>query len=165
MEYIAESKQAMEALGCSLAAACTGGAWVIHLQGELGSGKTTLVRGFLRGLGYQGRIKSPTYTLVEPYELDECRIFHFDFYRIMDRSELELIGIRDYFVGYAFCLVEWPERVGDVLPPPDLRLHFRYGKGSVHTVLLEGCSLRGRQTLEAIKQHIENHHGRIVLSE
>jgi len=165
MEYIADSQQAMEVLGRGLAAACGSDAWLIYLQGELGSGKTTLVRGFLRGLGYQGRIKSPTYTLVETYELDECRIIHFDFYRIADRNELELIGIRDYFAGHAICLVEWPERAGNALPPPDLRLHFRYAEGSVHAVRLEGCSLRGRHALDAIKQYIENHHGRVVLSD
>jgi tRNA threonylcarbamoyladenosine biosynthesis protein TsaE len=99
---------------------------VLHLRGELGSGKTTLVRGLLRALGYPGRVKSPTYTLVEPYSLLRLHLYHFDFYRFKDRSEWLSSGFRDHFNPESLCIVEWPERAGDLLAPPDLEIHLRY---------------------------------------
>lgn len=106
-------------LGRELANECSGDC-TIFLKGELGAGKTTLVRGFLRGLGFLSAVKSPTYTFVESYEIEHRSIFHFDLYRLKDPDELEWIGIRDYFSKPAIRLIEWPEKAGTRLPTPDL---------------------------------------------
>ncbi len=96
-------------------------AW-IYLSGDLGMGKTTLVRGFLQSLGYKERVKSPTYALVEPYEVEGKIIFHFDFYRIDQPLDLMQLGLEEYFTDATICLVEWPDRFMSVLPTPDIRI-------------------------------------------
>jgi tRNA threonylcarbamoyladenosine biosynthesis protein TsaE len=136
-------------LGEALAGGVVAGR-VLHLRGELGSGKTTVVRGILRGLGYAGRVKSPTYTLVEPYSLSSIHLYHFDFYRFKDRSEWTGSGFREYFDSHSACLVEWPERAGDLLAPPDLELRLAFA-GDARQAALTACSEAGEAWLSAAR--------------
>lgn len=137
-----------EALGQALA-----GHGLVYLAGELGAGKTTLTRGVLRAYGHRGAVKSPTYTLVEPYELGEVRVHHFDLYRLGDPEELEFIGGRDLFDGDSLCLVEWPSRGEGWLPIADLSLELRvFGEG--REVWLLANTAHGEATLARLASAI-----------
>lgn len=124
MKRLLANAEATEALGAQLAQAITPG--IIYLNGDLGAGKTTLARGFMRGLGHTGKVRSPTYTLVEPYELEPCRVYHMDLYRLADAEELEWLGLRDMLAEAALLLVEWPERGSGFLPSADLTIDLEY---------------------------------------
>ena len=119
------NESTMLALGAKLATVCSS-PLIIFLYGQLGAGKTTFTRGFLRGLGHQGFVKSPTYTLVESYSLQNKTLYHFDFYRVRDPHELEYMGIQDYFSDNTICLIEWPEYGAGMLPSPDLSGYIEY---------------------------------------
>jgi tRNA threonylcarbamoyladenosine biosynthesis protein TsaE len=135
----------MQALGGRLAQRCLPGA-VIYLRGELGAGKTTLARGFLRGLGHVGTVRSPTYTLVEPYETTRLVVWHLDLYRLVAPEELEYLGIREEIGGEVVFLVEWPEHGRGVLPPPDLEILIEH-KASGRGVDLQALTARGEQMI------------------
>lgn len=122
----------------------------IFFHGDLGSGKTTLCRGVLRAWGHTGAVKSPTYTLVEPYCYREVDIYHFDLYRLGDPEELEYIGIRDYFEPDNICLVEWPERGQGMLPAPDLEVFLGY-QGVGRQLELVAGSQRGDELINKIR--------------
>ena len=117
----------------------------LYFSGELGSGKSTLIRGLLRGLGVETRVKSPTYTLVELYVVSRLNLYHFDFYRFLDEREFADAGLGDYFEGEGICLVEWPERAGGLLPQPDLEFTLSYAgdgreiRARAHSAVGERC--------------------------
>jgi len=134
MKRVLANAEATESLGAQLAQAITPG--IIYLHGDLGAGKTTLARGFMRGLGHTGKVRSPTYTLVEPYEMEPCRVYHMDLYRLADAEELEWLGLRDMLAEAALLLVEWPERGSGFLPSADLTIDLEYaGDGRVARLL------------------------------
>ena len=133
------------ALGGSLAAFLMPG-MVVWLEGDLGAGKTTLVRGLLRALGYENKVKSPTYTLVELYVISQLHLYHFDFYRLNEPEEYLEAGLDEYFQGTAICLVEWPDKAGAYLPPADLRLDLSLEREG-RQARLSALSEKGRQCL------------------
>lgn len=147
----------MESLGQQLAPAIVG-AGMIYLDGDLGTGKTTLVRGILRGLGHEDVVKSPTFTLVEPYYLGDRVVYHFDLYRLNDPEELEYIGAREYFGSDALCLVEWPKKGHGFLPPPDINVMIHKVKQG-RNVRLELISDRSAALASALRSTLERNKG------
>lgn len=134
------------ALGAALASSLEPGL-VVYLEGDLGAGKTTLARGVLRALGHAGAVKSPTYTLVEVYELSRLTLHHFDFYRFHDPREWIDAGFRESFNGRDVSLIEWPQKAGGLLPPPDLRITLT-PSGSGRSASLRACSPAGTRCLD-----------------
>ncbi len=121
-----KDENATAAAGAALASAVKGRAGIITLSGELGAGKTTFVRGLLRALGHTGAVRSPTYTLVEPYEVGGQRVLHLDLYRLAGAADLTTLGLRDELDDATLLLVEWPERADGALPAPALALIFEH---------------------------------------
>jgi tRNA threonylcarbamoyladenosine biosynthesis protein TsaE len=136
-------------LGAALAAGVLPGR-VLHLSGELGSGKTTLVRGLLRSLGIQGAVKSPTYAWVEPYRISSLDLYHFDFYRFDKKTEWLSSGLREYFRPDAVCIVEWPERAGSLLSSPDLAIRLTY-EDDARQASVEAHSAEGEAWLASLR--------------
>ena len=147
--YLADEAATL-ALGAALAPSLEPGLSV-HLIGELGVGKTTLVRGVLRGLGWKGRVKSPTYALVELYEVSRLSLHHFDFYRFHDPREWSDAGFRESFNGHTVSLIEWPEKAGDLLPAPDVEIVLE-SSGEGRNVSLRSRSAPGRKCLTLVMQ-------------
>jgi tRNA threonylcarbamoyladenosine biosynthesis protein TsaE len=141
----------MEALGTSLAQRLAA-VRLIYLYGALGSGKTTLVRAILRALGCRGKVKSPTFTLVEPYGIDGREVYHFDLYRLKEAEELEFIGFRDYVKNNNLCLVEWAERGAAVLPAPDVDIKISIVKDDDQRIVqLKSRSNRGAELVSGLR--------------
>ena len=140
--YLEDDTSTLE-LGASVARLCRA-PLVLYLRGDLGAGKTTFARGFIRALGHSGRVKSPTFSLQESYIIENTILFHFDLYRIQDPGELEFIGIRDASgEADSICLIEWPERGEGAIPKADIELAFRHA-GEGRQVDLHGRSEKGR---------------------
>lgn len=144
----------MEDLGRRLSPCCPEGSR-IYLQGELGAGKTTLVRGFMRGMGIHGKVKSPTYTLVEPYQAGHVTIVHIDLYRIHDARELETLGLREYLDGPGICLLEWPERGSGYLGTPDILIQFQF-EDNGRSVTLTALTNQGQASISSLKNKIDS---------
>nr|WP_225740773.1 tRNA (adenosine(37)-N6)-threonylcarbamoyltransferase complex ATPase subunit type 1 TsaE [Pseudoalteromonas peptidolytica] len=139
------------AMGNKIAQVVRQGA-VLFLHGDLGAGKTTLTRGIVQSLGHSGKVKSPTYTLVEPYELEDVSIYHFDLYRLGSPEELEYMGIRDYFANHAICVVEWPEKGEGFIPSPDIDITMQYA-GEGRQAILQAKSSRGEALLKQLQDY------------
>ncbi len=157
MYRLTVTEEQMPPFGRTLAEALaeTEGA-VLYLDGTLGMGKTTLSQAVVQGCGWSGRVKSPTYTLVEPYDCGALQVVHFDLYRLSDPEELEFIGIRDYVEPRTVWLVEWPERGAGVLPDADVVIHF-HEAGPARQLDIEPRTPRGRQLCDRLRQEWEHH--------
>lgn len=161
-QYYLENEEATEAFGRALASASQDGSkrtrtigGRVYLSGELGAGKTTLTRGVLRGYGHMGAVKSPTYTLVEPYEERGLNIYHFDLYRLADPEEVEFLGVFDYFDEENLCLIEWAERGKGYLPAPDIEITLSI-QGVGRLIRLETRSAHGELIARRLSEFTEN---------
>lgn len=143
------NEEATLTLGTRLANGLVPG-MLIALHGPLGAGKTTLARGLLRGLGFEGRVKSPTYALVEVYKLSRLDLYHFDFYRFADPAELIESGLQEAFNETNVCVVEWPERAGELLPPADLEVDMTIANGA-RSARLTAQTEHGKRCLQKMK--------------
>jgi tRNA threonylcarbamoyladenosine biosynthesis protein TsaE len=152
--YLIATATMMEAFGNQLASLCQVGT-ILHLQGELGVGKTTLVRGLLRAFGYTGAVKSPTYTLVEPYQIHGRKIYHCDFYRLAAPEELEYMGIRDYLTEDVLMIIEWPEKGGEFTPVADLQIQLFYYNQTERLLQLQALTAIGQATVIQINQYLK----------
>jgi tRNA threonylcarbamoyladenosine biosynthesis protein TsaE len=144
-------ERATEALGAAFASCLVPGL-LVFLRGDLGAGKTTFTRALVRALGYTGRVKSPTYTLVELYALSSLSLYHFDFYRFNDPQEWLDAGFDEVFGTNAVCIVEWPERAQDLMPVPDLEIALMPGENG-RDVDITARTERGEQCLAGLKYH------------
>jgi tRNA threonylcarbamoyladenosine biosynthesis protein TsaE len=152
LTFAAPDVESMRTLGAAIAQALASAQThlTIALDGELGAGKTTLVGAVLNAMGFAGHARSPTYTLIEPYELAGRRIYHLDLYRLVDPQEVEPLGLRDLQDSDSVFLIEWPERGAGMLPPIDLKISIRYAGESGRSVTLESGSASGRALLPVI---------------
>jgi len=146
--------QQQEALGGMISADAPA-AFIIYLEGDLGAGKTTLVRGFLRGLGYRGNVKSPTFTLLEPYDLGDRAVYHLDLYRLADPGELEYLGLRDLLSTDATLLIEWPEQGRGMLPNADIIVDIGY-RDEGRTLEFRSCSAEGERLLGLLSARLRD---------
>ena len=152
--YYAADESAMLAFGALLYAALNKQG-VVFLRGDLGLGKTTLSRGVIQASGHKGAVKSPTYTLVEPYENANGTIYHFDLYRLCDPEELEYLGIRDYFDNDMLSLIEWPDKGLGCLPAADIEISLA-AEGPGRTITFFGATLPGEAAVERLKEILKN---------
>lgn len=153
LKVVLVSEQETVAFARKVALACWGieSAFHIHLIGDLGAGKTTFSRGFIQSLGYSGRVKSPTYTLVEPYLVNGRQIFHFDLYRLADPEELEFIGIRDYNADKSISLIEWPSKGIGLLPDANLEISIEFTEQG-RNIVVEGLNANGDAVIRQLKE-------------
>ncbi len=146
-----ENEAATVAWGQKLGEALKRSGGIVYLEGTLGAGKTTFCRGVLSVFGHSGAVKSPTYTLVEPYNFNDVTVYHFDLYRLADPQELEFIGIRDYFLSKSVALIEWPARGAGVIPNADIGIQLNPEQEG-RKLTLESFSTRGVDVLTAIEE-------------
>jgi tRNA threonylcarbamoyladenosine biosynthesis protein TsaE len=141
------------ALGAALAAELKRG-MTVFLAGPLGAGKTTLARGLIRALGFEGRVKSPSYSLVELYVVSGLYLYHFDFYRFIEPREFRDAGLGEYFNEQSLCVVEWPEKARDQLPVPDLRVTLEMNDAGGRTARLESSTESGQRCVNALQRRL-----------
>lgn len=147
---IFKNAEAMQQFAAACAPLFINGSY-FYLSGELGVGKTTFIRGLLHGLGHHGRVKSPTYTIVEIYELNHLQVFHFDLFRIQHETELSELGFEEYFQPNNLCLIEWPINGAGWLPVPDIDSEFSF-LGEDRQIAFKAKTERGRSILSLIQQ-------------